>query len=258
MRRGCALLLALGGFYSGLALDPHKTLKEYSRTVWTQENGLPQDRIRTITQTADGYLWLGTDEGVTRFDGYDFVDFNSNNSGLPSNSVTALAAGGDGSLWIGMPNGLTRYKDQRLRNYTHADGLANNSVTFLFVDHAKIVWIVAGGALCRFDGAKFTNFRSEHDIVVAITEDRNHNLYVAGRNSVTRFENGDFIPVLTLSAPQAGSLPLDIHVDHAGNLWILSRGTLTERFPDGTIKKYRTTDITSGAFELRALWEDRD
>ena len=99
MRRVCALLLALGGFYSGLALDPHKTLKEYSRTVWTQENGLPQDRIRTITQTADGYLWLGTDEGVTRFDGYDFVDFNSNNSSLPSNSVTALAAGGE-PPWI--------------------------------------------------------------------------------------------------------------------------------------------------------------
>ena len=53
------------------ALDPHKTLTQYSRKVWTQEHGLPQDTIRAITQTADGYLWLGTDEGLARFDGYE-------------------------------------------------------------------------------------------------------------------------------------------------------------------------------------------
>ena len=58
------------------ALDPHKALTQYSRTVWTQEHGLPQDTIRAIVQTTDGYLWLGTDEGLARFDGYDFVVFN--------------------------------------------------------------------------------------------------------------------------------------------------------------------------------------
>ena len=58
------------------ALDPRKSLTQYSRMVWTQEHGLPQDTIRAITQTTDGYLWLGTDEGLARFDGYDFVIFD--------------------------------------------------------------------------------------------------------------------------------------------------------------------------------------
>src|SRR6202035_3444030 len=82
-----------------LALNPGKSLTQYTRTVWTQEHGLPQDTIRAITQTSDGYLWLGTDEGLARFDGYEFIIFNKDRGDLPSNSITALAAGGDGVLW---------------------------------------------------------------------------------------------------------------------------------------------------------------
>src|ERR1700688_2629633 len=100
-----------------LALNPAKALTQYTRTVWTQEQGLPQDTIRAIAQTPDGYLWLGTDEGVARFDGYDFVIFNKENSALPSNSITALSAGADGSLWIGTAEGLTCYRDKHFTTY---------------------------------------------------------------------------------------------------------------------------------------------
>src|SRR5271170_7731713 len=92
-----------------LALDPHKALTQYTRAVWTQAEGLPQDTIRAITQTSDGYLWVGTDEGLARFDGYDFVTFTKDDGSLPSTTITALAAGKDGTLWIGTPNGLSRY-----------------------------------------------------------------------------------------------------------------------------------------------------
>src|SRR5437588_10460397 len=91
------------------ALDPRKSLSQYSRTVWTQERGLPQDTIRAITQTRDGYLWLGTDEGLARFDGYEFVVFNKAHGDLPDNSITALAASGDGTLWIGTQTGLVEH-----------------------------------------------------------------------------------------------------------------------------------------------------
>src|SRR5712664_521746 len=89
-----------------LALDPHKSLTQYSRTTWTQQQGLPQDTIRAIAQTTDGYLWVGTDEGLARFDGYEFEIFGKDHGGLPSNSITALAAANDGSLWIGTTSGL--------------------------------------------------------------------------------------------------------------------------------------------------------
>jgi ligand-binding sensor domain-containing protein len=76
MVRTCTILLLLGALHPLAALDPRKDLTQYSASVWTQQQGLPQDAIRAITQTADGYLWLGTDEGLARFDGYEFLSFN--------------------------------------------------------------------------------------------------------------------------------------------------------------------------------------
>src|ERR1700689_4092410 len=90
------------------ALDPHKELTQYSASVWTQQQGLPQDAVRAIAQTTDGYLWVGTDGGLARFDGYEFVSLHRERGAPASNSISALAAGRDGSLWIGSRSGLTR------------------------------------------------------------------------------------------------------------------------------------------------------
>src|SRR6476659_1676950 len=134
------------------ALNPAKSLTQYTRTVWTQEHGLPQDTIRAITQTPDGNLWLGTDEGLARFDGYEFAIFNKDQGELPGNSVTALAAAPDGTLWIGTTGGVTSYKDRTFHTYTAKNGLADDGVAALMVDQAGTVWIVAGIHLSRFQG----------------------------------------------------------------------------------------------------------
>src|SRR5580698_10244494 len=187
MFRICALLVLLGEVHTATALDPRKALTQYSISVWTQQQGLPQNTIFAIAQTNDSYLWLATDDGLARFDGYEFVVFSRDHRDLPSNSITALAAGNDGSLWIGSRGGLTRYRDQRFRNYTRKDGLPDDLVTGLFVDHAGVLWVVAGGNLSRFDGSGFTNFLRVRDIplttVRAVTEDKQNNLIVAGVSS---------------------------------------------------------------------------
>src|SRR5271166_5940700 len=131
MLRICALLMLLGGVHSAVALDPHRALTQYSISIWTQQQGLPQDTISAITQTADGYLWLGTDEGLARFDGYEFTVFTKSNGSLPANSITALAADPDGSLWIGTPRGLTRFHARSFHTFTTKDGLPDDAVTGL-------------------------------------------------------------------------------------------------------------------------------
>ena len=75
------------------ALNPRRALTQYTRTVWTQEHGLPQDTVRAIAQTKDGYLWLGTDEGLAQFDGYDFVVFNKENGALPEQQRRGAVGG---------------------------------------------------------------------------------------------------------------------------------------------------------------------
>ena len=180
----CVLILILIAGRSAWGLDPRKSLTQYTRTSWTQEHGLPQDTIRAITQTPDGYLWIGTDEGLARFDGYEFAVFNKTRGDLPSNSITALAAAADGALWIGTSNGLTRYQEGRFRTYTVKDGLPDDAVTSLYEDHAGTLWIVAGIYLSRFEEGKFTNFAPGAELPVTsarvIREDNHHDLWVAG------------------------------------------------------------------------------
>jgi len=256
-----ALLLLEGCLVSAYALNPGKSLTQYSMRVWDQQQGLPQDTIRAITQTTDGFLWLGTDEGLARFDGYEFLAFGKAPGGLPSNSITVLAAGRDGSLWIGTPNGLTRYAQGRFQTFTQKDGLPGNAVSALFVDHAGKLWVVSGGSLSRLDGSRFTNFIRGQDIplrvVRGVWEDSEHTLYVAGTSSVVRLEHGRFRDIFEPSE-LAGDFPGTVLKDHQGRLWILGFRGLVQRSPDGRISRYGAREGLTDPFELRAMTEDRD
>src|SRR3954451_8931581 len=107
--RGFALLVISSALTrTGLAL-PRKAVNQYTHRVWTQAQGLPQDTVRAITQTSDGYLWIGTDEGLARFDGYRFVSFGKRSGELPDAAITSLSPGTDGAVWIGTARTLTRF-----------------------------------------------------------------------------------------------------------------------------------------------------
>ncbi len=98
---------------------------------WQREQGLPEDLVRTLAQTRDGYLWIGTDDGVARFDGVKFVSF-SLPEGLHSGPVRALFEDSHGSLWIGsLGSGLICRRDGRFATYTMKDGLPSDSITSL-------------------------------------------------------------------------------------------------------------------------------
>ena len=241
------------------ALNPQKALTQYSASVWTQQQGLPQDAVRAIAQTTDGYLWVGTDEGLARFDGYEFVFFNRERGAPASNSISALAAGKDGSLWIGSRSGLTRYRDGQFKTYTAKDGLVGNLVSDLFVDHAGVLWIVAGGNLSRFDGDRFTNFAREREIplrsVRGLTEGPDHRLYICGNSSVVTLVDGRFVNVIEPSVLSA-DFPSHIQADKAGNLWITGARGVVERLPDGSLKRYRRNEGLTDAFGLNSIAED--
>ena len=73
-----ALLLVFS--HAALALDPQRSLDHYGHQAWRTDSGLPQNTVHSILQTRDGYLWLGTDRGLVRFDGIDFVTFDAENT----------------------------------------------------------------------------------------------------------------------------------------------------------------------------------
>src|SRR5690349_20425377 len=158
MRCIYVVLAALGTVNVSLALNPHKALSQYSRTVWTQQDGLPGSSVRAIAQTPDGYLWVRTDDGLARFDGYEFVVFSKRPGELPASSVNALAVQSDGSLWIGTSAGLVHYEGQRFRTYTKKDGLPDDTIASLLIDHAGSLWKVSAGQLGRMRNGQFEAF----------------------------------------------------------------------------------------------------
>lgn len=117
----------------------------FSVQSWQIEHGLPQNSVRAIAQTPDGYLWLGTYDGVVRFDGLRFTTFTPRNSpGLKSQRIYGLAVDGDGALWMATDGGgVARYRDGQFRSFTTAEGLAGNIVHSICVDADGAVW--AGG-----------------------------------------------------------------------------------------------------------------
>src|SRR6185295_12847503 len=99
--------------------------QEYVRRVWRTQEGLPENRVRAIAQTPDGYLWIGTSGGLARFDGLRFVVFaRFNTPSMTGDDIRALAVGRDGSLWAATDGGgLLHYKDGRFRSFGPNEGL---------------------------------------------------------------------------------------------------------------------------------------
>ena len=107
VRRAAALLLSLFSFCGlGLALPAEPGGDPFLQTVWTTEDGLPQNSVNDIIQGRDGYLWLATFGGLARFDGVRFKIFNSGNTpGLLSNRILSLHEDRDGTIWLTSQNG---------------------------------------------------------------------------------------------------------------------------------------------------------
>ncbi len=98
-------------------------LSKYQVQSWTTDDGLPQNTVHSIVQTADGYLWLATLDGMVRFDGVRFTVFNKNNTqGIETNRFTRGLIDRSNTLWVGTENGsVTRYRDGRFQDFVVDD-----------------------------------------------------------------------------------------------------------------------------------------
>ena len=230
---------------AAFALNPHKTLAQYTRSVWTQSQGLPQDSIRSIAQTRDGFLWIGTNEGLSRFDGYDFTVFTKDDGYLPSNSVSVVAAGRDGSLWIGTPEGLALYRNGHFTTFTQKDGLPNNRISALLEDHNGALWIVAGSCISHFEHGKFINYTPDRLASVRVPrslfEDAQNTLWVSGAGGVAKLVNGNFAPVLG-ERDMNGHSGITITGDRKGGLWIGGSNGIIFRSRNGALTRFDSRD----------------
>ncbi|UXH79604.1 sensor histidine kinase [Roseateles amylovorans] len=156
LRPGWTLLAAFVwmGMAPAWALDRDRTLDQFHHTRWTTKDGAPLG-IRKMSQTRDGWLWLGTTSGLFRFDGVRFERLAPiDDPGFGERPVSTVAAGAQGELWVGLlAGGIARIDAQgRPTTFALPDDLPSRQTLGLSVLPNGLVWANVGGELLVYEG----------------------------------------------------------------------------------------------------------
>ena len=141
--RGFALVTVLvGALFAArpcvFALDPQLDVNQYAHTAWKVRDGFFKTGIYPIAQTPDGYLWLGTQSRLLRFDGVRTVPWQpGGGQHLTSDYIFSLLMARDGTLWIGTSSELASWKDGKLTHYPELDG---DYLYKILEDHEGTIW----------------------------------------------------------------------------------------------------------------------
>ena len=297
MRIGILLAMALASSGCAFALNPSLDVSQYAHNAWTNREGYFGGTIYSVAQTGDGYLWLGTEFGLLRFDGNRYIPWQPPaGQSLPGNGITSLLAASDGTLWIGTYAGLVNWNGATLTRYPDLD---KQLVAALHQDHEGTVWAgtlgYPSGRLCAIRSGSVQCYGQDGTFgrtVLSLFEDSTGNLWAGTQTGLWRWKPGPpthyAVPGTELNDlnagdqgelfiampggmrqlvhgkaelyPKPGAKPINANRllrDHDGGLWI---GTLDR----GLIHVYRgKTDVFSKSDGLSgdliySLFEDRE
>lgn len=256
-------LLAVFAVSAGAAPQPNtpRMLRQYVHNVWQRNNGLPQDSVNAVLQTRDGYLWLGTQEGLARFDGVRFTPFNkSNTPAFTHNDVSGLAEGPDGTLWIGTYGGLVEMKDGRFVAHPTGRGRASDSVMSIAVDRHGVVWCGTQHAgLNRYDHGRYQFFTAENglasDVVNDIAFDAAGDVWIATDAGLSVLRAGTWRS-LSRSSGLPGSVVWQVHPTSQDGVWVGTDHGVVRVVGDAVHPVAQPRELAAAA--IRSLLEDRD
>lgn len=245
---------------TGFALDSDKELAQYSHNVWRTESGLPQNTVRAIAQTRDGYIWLATDGGLVRFDGTRFTIFDRHtDEAIKSDSIQSLLEDHAGNLWVGTDAGLLGYSNGKITGYSTRDGLASDRVSSLYEDHTGTLWIGTPNGLSRFRDGRFTSYTINEGLpsnsVSAIYEDRRGSLWVGTPGGLARFGGEQVAEVYAIKDGLPANNVSAIYESRDGSLWFGTPGGLV-RFAADRFAVYTMSDGLANNM-VWAIHEDR-
>jgi signal transduction histidine kinase/ligand-binding sensor domain-containing protein len=253
-----ALIILLACCPCAFALDPSLDVSQYAHTAWKVRDGFVKGAIFSIAQTPDGYLWLGTEFGLARFDGVRAVPWQPPaGEQLPSNFISTLLGARDGALWIGTHKGLARWKEGKFTNYPE---FAEMNIYALIEDRDGTVWIGASGSragnLCASKGSKMQCYGAGRfgRGIGALYEDHKGNLWISAETGLWRWAPG---------TPEHYSFPRGVDSvgslieDDSGALLISAFGGGLSRLVGGKIEAYALPEV-AGQFNPRYFLRSMD
>jgi len=245
-----ALLALLICAPAGSALEPGKAFHDYASDSWSVEQGLPQITVLSITQDARGYLWVGTQDGLARFDGVSFQAY------LPTHWIQSLVNGPDGSLWLGMNKGVAWMKDGQV----HALGAARGAkdvnpqadVRALLFSGGQLLAATNMGLLrADKDGLRRDPGLPAEQLFALL--DWHGALWVGGVGHLYAITGSG---VKTVAAPEGAATQVTGLIAHDDSLWIgTNRGLF--RYADGAWRR-AAGDPTELRLAVNAFYADSD
>ena len=243
---------------AAFALNPELEVSQYAHTSWKISDGFPKGEISSIVQTPDGYLWLGTEFGLFRFDGVRNVLWRPPaNQELPSNWIFSLLVTRDGTLWIGTAKGLASWKDGKLTQYSELDG---RYVFKVLEDREGSVWAsgtaVSAGKLCAIRNGSVQCFGDDGSLgrgAFNLYEDSKGNLWAGVKDGLWRWKPG---PPKFYPLPGEPDGIQCFGEDNDGTLLVGWNGGI-HRFVDGETEVYSIPGRV-GQIRGRRMLRDRD
>ena len=225
------MLLAIASPVWGL--DPRLAITQFGHQVLTVADGLPQDSLRSMAQTTDGYMWFAGVSGLARFDGVHFTVFDSSNTPAlaPPRIISAVAPGPDGSLWVGRVGGPPlRYQ----RGVFQPLATPSMNCRALLLDSRGVLWIGADRALYRYAAGHLTKaFEGGYEVNVHnLLEWPAGTMWVAANNGLHRFE-GQSHRVYTLKDGLPDLSVVALAPAGNGAIWVGTHTGGLSRFSDG-------------------------
>jgi signal transduction histidine kinase/ligand-binding sensor domain-containing protein len=251
------------------ALDSTRQISQYAHTAWRLQEGILNGVPTCITQTSDGYLWVGTQGTLFRFDGVRFVPWTPPNSQkLPSDDINYLAPAKDGGLWIGTSMGLARWTGRELLNFSPAGRISD-----MLVDQDGNAWVTRSrvqdklGSLCEAVGSRL-ECHGEADgldpvLLERLAKDAAGNFWLGAPNSLVRWRKGSSTTYSIKALQRAEGLSgiEGLAVAKENSLWVgidqSGPGLGLQHFLNGQWKPLVVPGFDSSTLEVVALFSDR-
>ena len=247
------------------ALDPNTRITQYRHTAWRVQEGVFETAPNAITQTADGYIWIGTGSGLVKYDGVRFVPWTPPAAKSSfSSAIYSLRGSSDGTLWIGTATRLLSWKDNHLQE--HVPGRINS----ILEDRKRRIWAARSrppdlsGGLCQVVGEHPRCIGAEDRMMLLhaqpLAEDARGNLWIGSSNQLMQWNDSSFEPYFRKELEQFQGLSsvTDIAAGADGSVWaaIPRKGFGLIQIVDGHPRKRQPKGIKPE--QVEALFMDRD
>ena len=237
-----------------LALDPSQPASSYIRKVFTIEDGLPANEVHDILQTQNGFLWVGTDAGLARFDGERFTPINIGRGVAQQISVRSLLTTPEGDLWAGTDAGLVLipraaldHFDRALVTMYHVRAGQSDQILCIHLSRAGTLWVGTSGGLYRFDRGNFVSI-IPHEMISRIEDSPDGHLLIITGHGFVKWDGARIIAHPEIAQQLGVSTNSVFHVfeDHEGVTWYCtSKGVA--RSVGGRITRIEPYGVTHGA-----------